>query len=193
MSKRSSARDLFGKTVRQRRPRYEFALEKQDRKTRADRAGRVRWLSDTIPKNLMFGTPVETALVFEEATASFVHGNFVAAVVLAAAFVEHWFVASLIARGYHKEASQGLAAGIGCARANNLVSPLILEKADRLRLIRNPFVHLKSFDHQHGIGQRMAKTRNFDIRALLESDAKEAIIAMHGVAIYAFGRRSHPS
>lgn len=189
MPKRSVAKDLFGKAVRQRRPRYEATLEEQDKKTRVDRAGRVRWLSDTIPRNLMFGTSLETALVFEEATASFVYGNFVAAVVLAAAFVEHWFVASLIARGYHKEASQGLAAAIGCARANNLVSPLILDKADRLRLIRNPFVHLKSLDHQHGIGQRMAKTRNFDIQAQLESDAKGAIIAMHGVAIYTFGGR----
>jgi hypothetical protein len=68
-----------------------------------------------------------------------------------------------------------------------LVTPFILDKADRLRLIRNPFVQLKEFDHQHGIGQRMAKSRTFDIRALLESDAKEALIAMYGVAVYAFG------
>jgi hypothetical protein len=46
-------------------------------------------------------------------------------------------------------------------------------------------VHLKSFDHEHGTRQRMSKTRNFDIAGLLESDA----IAMHGVAMYAFGHR----
>ena len=137
----------------------------------------------------MVGASIETVLVFEEATASFVYGSFVATVVLAAAFVEHWFVASLSARGFQKEADQGLAAAISCARANKLVNELILDKADHLRLIRNPFVHLKSFDHQHGISQRMAKTRDFDLPALLEKDAKEAIIAMHGVALYAFGRR----
>lgn len=193
MSMRSVTQDLFGKPVRQRRPRYEAALEVQDKKTRADRAARVRWLSDTIPKNVALSASVETALVFEEATTSFVYGNCVAAIVLAAAFVEHWFVASLIAHGYQKEASQGLGAAIECARANNLVSPVILDKANHLRLVRNPFVHLKSLDHEHGIGQRIAKTQKFDIRALLESDAKEAIIAMHGVTIYAFGRRSHRS
>jgi len=32
----------------------------------------------------------------------------------------------------------------------------------------------------------MAKTRKFDIQAQLESDAKEALIAMYGVADFAF-------
>jgi hypothetical protein len=107
----------------------------------AERAARVRWLSRIIPRDRMFGMPLETSLVFEEAKASFVYGNFVAVIVLAAAFIEHWFIASLEARGYHKEASQGLAAAISCARRNNLVDSMILDKSDRLRLIRNPFVH----------------------------------------------------
>jgi hypothetical protein len=188
VSKRFVTKDLFGKPVRHQRPRYEAALERHDRKTLPERAARVRWLSEVIPKNLMFGMPLETSLVFKEAKASFVYGNYVAVIVLAASFVEHWFVASLSDRGYQKEASRGLAAAIQCARANGLVNPLILDKADRLRLIRNPFVHLKEFGHQHAIGQRMAKTRTFDIPALLQSDAKEALIAMYGVAIYAFGR-----
>jgi hypothetical protein len=189
MSKRVAAKDLFGKSVKVRRPRYEGALERQDEKARPERATRVRWLSDIIPKNFMVGASIETVLVFEEATASFVYGNFVAAIVLAAAFVEHWFVASLGMRGFQKEAGQGLASAISCARANKLVDELILEKADHLRLIRNPFAHLKSFNHEHGIGQRMARTWDFDLPATLEKDAKEAIIAMRGVALYAFGRR----
>ena len=188
MAKGTVSKDLFGKPVRQRRPRYEAALERGEKKTLPERAARVRWLSGVIPRDRMFGMPVETGLVFEEAKASFVYRNFVAVIVLAAAFIEHWFLASLEARGYHKEASQGLAAAINCARRNNLVDSIILDKADRLRLIRNPFVHLKEFDHKHGISQRMARTRNFDITALLENDAKEALIAMYGVAVYAFRR-----
>jgi len=133
--------------------------------------------------------PLETALIFEEAKSSFVYGNYVAAIVLAAAFVEHWFVASLNSRGYHKEASQGLAAAISCARSNDLVDQSILDKADHLRLIRNPFAHLKSIDHEHIIAQRMAKSRQFQISELLEADAKEALQAMYGVATYAFVHR----
>jgi hypothetical protein len=135
----------------------------------------------------MFGMPLETGLVFEEAKASFVYGNFVAVIVLAAAFIEHWFIASLEVRGYQKDASQGLAAAISCARRNKLVNSMILDKADRLPLIRNPFVHLKEFDHKHGLTQRMGKTRNFDIPALHENDAKEGLIAMDGVAAMRFG------
>jgi hypothetical protein len=188
MAKRVVTKDLFGKPVRQRRSRYEAALERGERKTLPERAARVRWLSDIIPKDRMFGMALETGLVFEEAKASFVYGNFVAAIVLAASFVEHWFIASLGDRGYEKEASQGLAAAINCARNNNLVDRVILDKADRLRLIRNPFVHLKSFDHQHTVGQRMYQARSFSVVTLLEADAKEALIAMYGVAKYAFAR-----
>jgi hypothetical protein len=188
MAKGTVAKDLFGKPVRQRRPRYEAALERGEKMTLPERAARVRWLSGVIPRDRAFGMPVQTALVFEEAKASFVCGNFVAVIVLAAAFIEHWFLASLGARGYQKEASQGLAAAINCARRNNLVNSIILDKADRLRLIRNPFVHLKEFDHKHGVSQRMASTQNFDITALLENDAKEALLAMYGVAVYAFSR-----
>ncbi len=138
-----------------------------------------------MPKHYGFLMPLETAVVFEEAKSTFVYGNFVATVVLAAAFVEHWFVASLASRGYEKEASRGLAACIKFARDHSLVDGLVLDKADQLRLIRNPFVHLKSYDHQHNIGQRAWRYK-IDPWALLENDAKEALIAMYGVARYAF-------
>lgn len=188
MATRRAEKDLFGKPIRQRRLRYEAALEKGEARTRPERAARIRWLSEVIPRNRAFGMPLETSLVFEEAKASFIYGNFVASMVLAAAFIEHWFIASLDTRGYHKEASQGLATAIECARHNHLVDPIILDKADQLRLIRNPFVHLKEIDHPHGIHRRMAKTKTFDLPALLENDAREALLAMYGVACYAFGR-----
>lgn len=186
MAKGTIAKDLFGNPVRQRRPQYEAALERVEKKLRPERAARVRWLSAVMPRAGLLMS-LETCLVLEEAKASFVYGNFVAAIVLAAAFIEHWFIASLNERGYSKEAAQGLAAAITCARRNNLVDSTILDKADRLRLTRNPFVHLKEFDHKHGINQRIAKTR-LSITALLENDAKEALVAMYGVAVYAFSR-----
>jgi hypothetical protein len=65
---------------------------------------------------------------------------------------------------------------------------MLLNKVDQLRLIRNPFVHLKSFGHEHTIGQRSLKQR-MPPEALLETAAKEALIAMYGVAVYAFKRR----
>jgi len=189
MAKSNAEKDIFGEPVKHRRPRYEAALERGEKRTLPERAARVRWLSEIIPRNVMFGLPLETSLVFEDAKASFVYANFVAVVVLAAAFIEHWFIASLNNRGYEKDASQGLAAAIDCARRNHLVDPIILDKADRLRSIRNPFIHLKEFDHKHNVGQRMAATRTFDIQRLLEKDAQEALLAMYAVATHAFSHR----
>jgi len=131
--------------------------------------------------------PLETFYIFEEAKSSFVYGHFVAAIVLAASFVEHWFTASLAQRGYEKEAARGLAASIKIAREKNLVNPVLLDKADRLRLIRNPFVHLKALGHEHTIGQRLLRLRQGP-KEVLESDAKEALMVMYLVAAYAFGR-----
>jgi hypothetical protein len=187
MSTRPTAKDLFGKATPQKRPRYEAALERAEKRTLPVRAARIRWLSKVIPKNYGFVMPLETACVFEEAKASFIYGNFAAAIVLAAAFVEHWFIASLASSGYKKEASKGLAACIKFARDNKLVDALVLDKADQLRLIRNPFVHLKLFDHKHNVAQRAWKFKT-DPWAMLEDDAKDALVAMYGVARYAFSR-----
>lgn len=185
MAKSYSSKDLFGKPIRQRRPRYEAALERGDKAALPSRAARIRWLAQVMPRGAFWGMPIETHCVFEEAKSSFVYENFVAAIVLSAAFVEHWLVSSLGARGYEKEAAQGLAAAIRVARENKFVDTLVLDKADELRLIRNPFVHLKSFDHEHTLTQRAFKQKTYP-HALLEADAKNALIAMYGVALYAF-------
>jgi hypothetical protein len=186
--KRTIAKDLFGKTIRECRPKYEAFLERADKRAVPVRAARIRWLTQVIPKNMGFMMPMETFYVFEEAKASYVYGNFVASIILAASFVEHWFAAGLSMRGYEKEASRGLAASIKVARAKNLVNSTLLNKVDRLRLIRNPFVHLKPFEHEHTIGQRSLKQR-IHPETKLESDAQEALITMYGVAVYAFGKR----
>lgn len=181
-------KDLFGEPVRQprRRPRYEASLEAVDTRTRSERAARVRWLNGVIPRRHSFGMPLETFFVFDEAQGCFVNGTFVAAVVLAASFVEHWFVAKLSERGFEREAGRGLASCIKTAKAAGIVHPTLLAKVDRLREIRNPFAHLKSFDHEHTVGRRLMKSPQ-DPRALLERDAKDALEVMYSVATYRFG------
>ena len=187
MPKRIADKDLFGNPLRPRRRRYEATLAASDKETLSERAARLRWLSSVSPRVYMLGLQIETAIVLQETQVSFVNGSFVAVIVLAGAFMEHWFAGSLAKRGFEKEASRGLAAAIKCARVNKLVDPLILDGADRLRLIRNPFVHLKDHDHEYTIGQRMMKPQPRDILSMLESDAKDAVVAMFAVATYKFG------
>lgn len=177
-------KDLFGKPIRRRRPKYEAALEKHELKNVPERAERIRWLSTVIPQNSGYMMPLESMKVFQEAKDCFVYGQYVATVVLSASFVEHWLGSILIARGAQKVSAQGLAAIIGHCRENDLLPAVLCDKVDALRKIRNPFVHLKSFDHPHGLGQRMLKQRTHP-DTILEADSKEALVAMYSVAIYA--------
>lgn len=124
--------------------------------------------------------------MFDEAKSSFIYGCFVASTVMAAAFVEHWLAGQLSNRGFAKEAERGLAAIVTCCKQQNLMNEAILDRVERLRQIRNPFVHLKSFEHPHSIGQRTLRERRHPF-SIMESDAKESLITMYLVAKYALG------
>jgi hypothetical protein len=120
-------------------------------------------------------------LVFEEAKSCYIYGQAVATILLAAAFAEHWLGALLARRGYTKQAKAGLRSIVKHCREQRLAPEVILNKVDRLRQIRNPFVHLKGFDHEHGIAQRTLKARTNPFE-LVDADAREAIVAMYAVA-----------
>jgi hypothetical protein len=152
-------RDLFGNPIKHRRPRYEWSLGRAESSTLPVRAARVRWLATKLPRNRTYMMPQETFYVFDEAKSCFVYGCFVATTVLCAAFVEHWLVGHLGTIGFAKEAERGLASMLGCCRKHDFLDPLILNRIERLRMIRNPFMHLKAFDHPHTIGQRTLRDR----------------------------------
>lgn len=165
--------DLFGKRTKKRRPAYEAALERRDRATLSERAERVRWVSRKIPKGGM-GLPSDSLFVFTEARSTFVEGYFIATVVLSAAFAEHWMTGILSARGYVKECRGGLRACIACARKGEIWPELVLDRLDHLQTIRNPFIHLKDFDHSHTLTQR-SWMMGHDPADVLEKDAEEAL------------------
>jgi hypothetical protein len=100
---------------------------------------------------------------------------------LASAFIEHWLGLHLESKGFHKEAKKGLAAIIECAQKNGLVHEYLLNKADDLRKIRNPFVHLKPFDHHHRITQRAMKSLSDPI-IIMDKDARDALSIMYTIA-----------
>jgi len=181
MSKQTVQKDLFGKPVRRRKDRLEAALEKYDRETLLDRVERLRWVDKVFPKGYDFMMPPETAYIFDEAKMAFLNGEFIATLLLASAFVEHWLGIPLQSKGFHKEAQKGLGAIIECARANNLVHGYLLDKADHLREIRNPFVHLKPFAHKHSIMQRAMNGLSHPVE-IMENDAKEALSIMYTIA-----------
>ena len=129
--------------------------------------------------------PLDTYYIFEDAKSCYIYGQFVATVVLSTSFIEHWFAAKLHGKGHHKQAQGGLAASVQCAREKNLVAAALLDRVDRLRLIRNPFAHLKSMDHEHSLGARSVSRRQHPDE-IIEADAKEALALMYAIALYAF-------
>lgn len=177
-------RDLFGKRIRLRRSRYEVGLQKYDEANRRERAERLKWIDQTIPRGLSVGGPYETMLVFREARDCYVAGHLIGALVLASAFIEHWMSGFIAARGFEADSKRGLAACTDCARKNLLLPDAVLNKLDRLRVVRNPFVHLKPFDHEHIISRRMLSTRTAP-EELMDRDAKDAISLMYTIGLYA--------
>jgi hypothetical protein len=178
-------RDLFGKPLRQpRRSKYEVGLERFDRATRTERARRMKWVDKALPRGLSMMCPYETMLVFREAKDCYIAGHLAAALILAAAFMEHWLAALISARGFPSEARRGLAATVECARKNALLPESVLRKLDRLREIRNPFVHLKPMDHEHIVSRRMLRAR-VPTEELMDQDAREALSLMFTIGLYA--------
>jgi hypothetical protein len=127
--------------------------------------------------------PFVTAFVFDEARRTFVNGDFVATILLASAFIEHRLSSHLRSKGYVKATRQGLAQMIACAREHDFASPFLLDKVDRLRRIRNPFVHLKPFEGDDGLLKRMIRGEAEEPAKLLEQDAKTALSLMYTMAV----------
>lgn len=179
--------DLFGKPLRRRRPKYEAALEQKELAQISERAARVRWLERVIPKR-HYGMPLESFMVFNEATGCFIYGHYVATIVLCSAFCEHWLGSLVEGPDAEHITSKGLASIVSYCKTNQVLPKVICDKPDTLRSIRNPFIHPKPFDHPHNLQQRMMKQRTSPDE-VLEQDAKQALIAMYSATIY-FSRRT---
>ena len=75
-------------------------------------------------------------------------------------------------------ANRGLKYIISYFRNNLLLPKVVLDKIERLRDIRNPFVHLKPDNHPNNLIKRMQFGKAKSPDQILESDAKEALSLM---------------
>lgn len=174
--------DLFGRSRKPRKSRLRSATERYDRETLEARVDRLAWLQKVFPHGYSFGMPFESSFVFDEAKMAFLNGQFVGAVLLATAFIEHRLSGVAERHGFVREARRGLKRIVKCLRTEGLVDVFLLDKVDRLRLRRNPFVHLKEFDHPHRLTQRALGARG-DPLVILEADAKDALSLMYSIAV----------
>jgi hypothetical protein len=153
------------------------ALEQSDNWRRKGRADRILWLSQhQIAYGLISG-PMDTMRVLGETRDCFVEAHYVAALLLAVAFIEHTLIDELHARKL-EGGVRNLKIAIQRAIENKLFPTALLSRANGLRKIRNPFAHRTAQDHEDSFGNRfMARKQHPDI--LLEEDAKEALEVMY--------------
>lgn len=175
-----TARDLLGRSIRNRAPRFQALLRRHDRMSLAGRAERLEYLNSIHPGGT-FVVSTEMFHLLDEVKATFVNAEYTATIMLSVAFIEQWLSNVLYAKRFPKEAGSGLKAIIECLRKNRIAHEFVLSRIDRLRLIRNPFTHLKELGHEFGLGKRAFDSRT-PPAALLERDAREAVSLLYTVA-----------
>jgi hypothetical protein len=153
------------------------ALVESDDMRRAGRADRIQWLSEYQIHGGMIQGPMDTLAVLGEARDCFVEGHYIAALLLAVAFIEHTIADELIERDF-AEYGISFTNSIKVARERDVFPGDMLSRADRLREIRNPFAHRKSPTHQHTFPNRFIQSRSHP-RTILEQDAKDALALMY--------------
>lgn len=153
------------------------ALKTSDEHRREERADRIVWMSTYRYKpGVIVGRP-ETLALFNEAEDAFREGHFISVMLLALAFVEHTIVEELVERCLSKE-RVNFERAIELAQKNQVLGTELLSRIDRLREVRNPFVHRRPPDDPDTYGNRYI-TRQIHPRTMLEQDAREAFEVMY--------------
>lgn len=94
------------------------------------------------------------------------------------AYVEHAIADALPSSGTKRSAT--LQQAMAEARTRGLFEVRLLDRADRLREVRNPYVHRRPDDDADTLGARIVQRREHP-RSIQEEDAKEALEVMHGI------------
>ena len=181
-------KNLFGEKLKKRPGYFEKILHKYDRDSFSSRLDRFKWLYDIFPPNKGFMMSYEMAFVFDEAKMCFMNGEYISTILLANSFIEHWLGSYLLGKGFERAAQKGTKAIIDCLRENQLLHVYLIDRIDKIRRKRNPFVHLKPYNHKENLSQRVFINMK-PPEDILEDDAKEAISLMYQIAISYLGKQ----
>ena len=136
--------------------------------------------NSVFPKGLTYMLPPETHFLFQEIKAAFVAGHCISVVLLTQAFIEHYYHLCLQHSPHASVADRGLAVITECLRSHHLEHDIILDRIDALRRIRNPFTHLKDFQHPQTLSQRGIAAQDNPVN-LMEQDAKDSLDALFAI------------
>lgn len=158
-------------------------LERLDALDRRGRAERHIWLGKhQVSVNGLYWERSETIAVMQEARSSYLHGAFIATLVLALAYIEHVINDALPPP---KKRSPTMSDAIKKAQEASLFTDDLLNRTARLNTLRNPFIHRRAPDDPDTIGQRVLELKEHP-SSILETEAREALVVMYGFFRYSF-------
>jgi hypothetical protein len=153
------------------------ALERSDAWRRQGRAERIAWISEHDVAYELISGPMDTLRLLAEARECFVDAHYVATLILAVAYIEHTLMDELTERGF-AAGVRTLEQAIKRSGHYDLFEKALLDRADKLRAIRNPFTHRReSTDPDTFPSRYLAQKRHPDL--VLEDDAKESLKVMY--------------
>ena len=179
--------DLFGKEVvkRKRKTRIQSRLESMDKNTLNERIERSKYLNKIIPPNIGFIYSPEMHYLLKEANLSFINGQFVATLLLSQSFIEHWLEGRIDKNTIKKYGKPSLDNTLKAIKEKNTIHISLLNKIDKLRKIRNPFVHYKNPDYEFNI-MKMSYSEKTKPDDYLYNEAKNAISLVYQICITKF-------
>jgi hypothetical protein len=178
-------KDLFGNTKRKRKNRLEVALDKYDSSSYSDRLERLKYINKITPKNIGYLYSIEMHYLHSEAIQSFINGQFVGVLLLAQSFIEHWLDNRVENEKIKKYGNNTLANVVKVMKENNSANQSLLDRIDRLRKIRNPFVHCKPSNYEFNV-MNLSLPDKIMSDDLLCKEAKEAISLLYQVSMTKF-------
>ncbi len=169
------SKDLFGDDLKS--DAAEDELRNYDSNSFRERLQRLRIINQIFPFGRReFGSD-ESFRIFDEVVHSYIFGQYIATIILAQAFIERRFQEYFHIRLDDKRAKFTLDKFIKEFKGTDFLPDFILEKIDKIRLKRNPFVH-----HRMPLQKDTLMARAFNSEThpdkILHDDAKDAIEVM---------------
>lgn len=163
-------KDLFGNSV-DNRDSFEKELHDFDKSTFNERLSRFRYFYRYFPEfsNIIFGSD-ESYRIFKEVQSCFINAEYTAVVILALSFIERRFQESLKINGFETESKFTLNNILKKFKGNSAIPDYFIDKVDKLRLKRNPFVHLRDVMDKNNLFSR-SSMKYLDSELILENDA----------------------
>jgi hypothetical protein len=154
-------------------------LDREDKVCHDDRISRLQWLANKLPASeyLTFPGGMIRKHLFEEARYCFAYGQYLAAIILGMAYIEHTLAAVLYAIGRSDLERASISELLQESVELGLLTDVEVKNLDHARVLRNPLVHFRRPLWKDSL-ERRSIAENEQPYDVLEADARHVMEAM---------------